>query len=189
MGKLIHESLVFIFSGGHLVMKFGHAHPELCHALIIGGCCNVYPPGVKSSLFFGLSAFVYDAMPNSTSCTFVQKLLPKTMTKKDVEFLMRTGMYYKAWKDCGSVMKEPEVGHYEKILATSEMPKLMIHGSKDFRSGEELFKKCGKNMEMVVIEGADHMIMMDPVYKEQFGAKLKEFVDKVYADVNKETSE
>jgi hypothetical protein len=57
-------------------MKFGQAHPELCHALIVGGCCNVYPPGVKSSLFFGLSAVVYDNLPTSVTSTFVQKIMP-----------------------------------------------------------------------------------------------------------------
>jgi pimeloyl-ACP methyl ester carboxylesterase len=105
------------------------------------------------------------------------------MSKKDVEFLMRTSMYYKAWKDCGSVMKEPEAGYYAKILSTFEKPILMIHGSKDFRSGEEVFKKSAKNTEFAIVEGADHMVMMDPLYKKEFGDKMREFADKVTASI------
>jgi pimeloyl-ACP methyl ester carboxylesterase len=161
-------------------MKFAHAHPELCKAVILGGCCNQYPPGVKSSLFFGLSAAVYDNLPTSTCSTFIQKLKPKHMSNEDLEFLMRTSMFYRAWKGCGNVMKEPEEGFYRKFLSTFDKPILMIHGSKDFRNGEEDFKKSGgKNFEMAVIEGADHMVLMDPLYKNVYGARVREFVEKV----------
>ncbi len=89
--------------GGHLALKFAHAHPDMCIAVIAGGCCNEYPPGVKSSLFVGGAEFIYDHLPNSVTSTFVLKMIPKRVDPKNAEFLMRTSMYYRAWAGCGSI--------------------------------------------------------------------------------------
>ncbi len=76
-------------------MKFGFAHPELCNALILGGCCNEYPPGLKTNMFFGggYSPFlsysfsqiilgvetVYSMLSNKTKSGLIHTVLPKNI--------------------------------------------------------------------------------------------------------------
>ncbi len=83
------------------------------------------------------------------------------------------------WLIFVDIMKEPHEGFYRKVIANFDKPLLIIHGSKDFRTGEEGFKKSGgKNFQLEVVEGADHMLLMDPMYNQQFATKVRSFTEK-----------
>jgi len=181
------KALIFGYSmGGHLAMKFSLAYPDLCTGLILGGCVNEWF-GPVADLFFGGVNLVYKALPNSIKSQFVTQTAPKGVTKKDLHNLLSTGLNYDTWVECTGLMEEPHEGFYRKAIAAFDGPILFIHGSKDFRTREEVFVKAAKNGTLTVIEGADHLVTIDPRYRDIFSEKVKEFADKVLS--SKSTTE
>eukprot|EP00026_Physarum_polycephalum_P011180 Phypoly_transcript_11384.p1 GENE.Phypoly_transcript_11384~~Phypoly_transcript_11384.p1 ORF type:complete len:371 (+),score=30.18 Phypoly_transcript_11384:51-1115(+) len=176
------KAIVFGYSmGGHAAMKFGAAHPELCAGLILGGCCNEYPPGMKTDGFFGLVNLVYTISSNKMKAGFLHTVLPKNVKPEDTEWMFATGMDYSMWSDCGNIMREPYTGFYRQALANYTCPTLMIHGDKDYNFAEETFRKAANdNVKFVVIEGADHLIMVTEGANKKLGNEIFRFVDLVY---------
>jgi len=100
--------------------------------------------------------------------------------RKETKWILAEGMQYHLWGPCGSLMAEPHEHFYRQALAKMTMPIMFLHGSKDFRSGEKAFLDANKNIELALIEEADHSVLLNPKYGDIVSQKLQEFADKVY---------
>jgi len=179
------KAVVFGYAmGGYAAMKFGVAHPELCAGLILGGCCNEYPPGMKTDGFFGVVNLVYSISSNKIKAGFLNTILPKNIKPEDTEWMFASGMDYSVWNDCSSIMKEPHAGFYRNALANYPCQTMMIHGDKDYNYAEEAFRKAANDkVKFEVIEGADHLIMMTEGPNKKLGDEIVRFVDIVYETI------
>jgi pimeloyl-ACP methyl ester carboxylesterase len=141
--------------GGYVAMHFAKKFPELCTALILGGCMNE---------IYGAGTVMYQIMEATYALLSDEKLaslVPATFDSVDkgrMEKAMTSAFLdYDRWPSCATLMIEPYEGYYRSCLASFDRPVLFVVGENDFRISEKVFLESAKFGKLEVILGGDHM--------------------------------
>eukprot|EP01090_Pellita_catalonica_P016053 TRINITY_DN44_c0_g1_i1.p1 TRINITY_DN44_c0_g1~~TRINITY_DN44_c0_g1_i1.p1 ORF type:complete len:830 (+),score=198.05 TRINITY_DN44_c0_g1_i1:44-2491(+) len=173
------KALLFGFSlGGYIAMTFCGIYPELCAGIIVSGACADMGTNNRT---MNLRGMLYKSLPNKVKASLIKNStkIPPNRTEVSEKLLhacLRSGSFYDSWEDVQETLTGTD---YIKYLKNYSGPVLFLNGEKDTRDAEVLWLAASVDVKLEIIEGANHLFLMDTRFYPTANKLVYEFADEI----------